>query len=472
MSVRRRGLLWRGGSGSGVLERCREAVSAVNAFETVMRRHSDAELRAVTDGLKARLAAGEDLDALLPEAFAAVREAAARACGLRPFDEQIVGGVALHLGVLAEMKTGEGKTLTIALPAYLNALTGRGVHVATANDYLATRDAEWMGPVYQALGMKCGLITGRKPVKPLPRREAYAADITYSNAFELAYDYLRDNCVWAPDERVQRGHHLAIVDEADLLLIDEARKPPHISTSAAPDATDYSMMTSVVDQLASERHYTVDEGRKLVTLTDAGIAEVERLLGVTSLYEATHDGLFRKLDNALRAKEVFRRDRDYVVANGAIEIVDALTGRARHDTVFGSGLDQAIQAREGLTVQQEGVPLASTTVREYLRQYERLTAVTGVAIEDTWYQQAYGLETVRIATHLPVQRMDRPARFFATDGERLEAVVATAAKLRAAGRPVLIGTASIAQSEQVSEAIAARGIPHEVLNAKNHEAEA
>jgi len=438
-----------------------------------MQARSAAELRALTGTLRDRLATGTTLDALLPEAFAAVREAARRTIGQRSVDEQVMGGVALHLGALAEMKTGEGKTLAITMPAYLNALSGRGVHVLTANDYLAARDAEWMGPVYRALGLGCGLIPeyGVK-FEAAQHRAAYAADVTYATASAMAYDYLRDNIAWAVDEVVQRGHHMAIVDEADLILIDEARVTPTISDKVANEGTSYLSVAVAAGRLERDRHYAVDDARRMVTLTDEGIARVEDLLGEADLYQASDAGLMRKIDNALTAKEVLRRDRDYIVADGEIRIVNTMTGRISPDGVYEGGLAQALQVKEHLPIQPETRTVASIRTRAYLLQYERLSALTGVATEIEAYRQAYGLETVRIPTHRPVLRVDRPTAIYPTDRSRIAAAVDEVARQRAAGRPVLLGAGSIAQSEQMSGALAERGIPHEVLNAKNHRDEA
>jgi preprotein translocase subunit SecA len=460
------------GPAARVLGRCRAAVGAVNALESDRRAWSDAELRAVTGRLRERLAGGADLDSLLPEAFAAVREAASRTIGQRPVDEQIMGAVALHLGTLVEMKTGEGKTLTSTLPAYLNALSGRGVHVMTANDYLVARDAEWMGPVYRALGLECGVVLASGKVEPAARRAAYAADITYGTASEMAYDYLRDNMVRAIGDVVQRGHRLAIVDEADLILIDQARTEPRLTQTITPSGLSYSAAAIIAWRLERDRHYAVDAHRKMVSLTDEGIARVEDLLGTPDLFGSADPAAMRRLDCALRAKEVYQRDQDYIVVDGVVEIVDRLTGRVNADSAFGDGLPQAIEVKEGLVVRPEHQELVTITTREYLRQYERLAGLTGVATEAEAYRRAYGLDTVAIPTHRPMRRVDRPARFYSNDRRRLDAVVDEVAVRRASGRPVLVGAGSIAQSEQVSRALCDRGIPHEVLNAKNHRDEA
>jgi preprotein translocase subunit SecA len=439
-----------------------------------MRALSGEALRAVTVDLRRRLAEGADLAVLLPEAFAAVREAARRTIDQRLVDEQIMGGVALHLGALAEMKTGEGKTLAITLPAYLNALGGQGVHVITANDYLAARDAEWMGPVYRALGLECGLVggVGWKGGRA-GRRAAYAADVTYGTTYWMACDYLGDNQAGRAEELVQRGRRFVIVDEADLILIDEARRELRLLESVPDSAKPLAAVAELAEELVRDREYTVDEYRKLVTLTEAGIERAEVRFGVADFYASAESGRLRSLlEDALKAKEVYRRDRDYVVLDGAIGLVDVRSGRLGERGAYERGLAQAIEVKEGLSVQPDVTVVASISVREYLRRYERLAAVTGVAAEAEGYREIYGLETVLIPAHRPVLRVDRPMAIYRTDAARLGAVVCAVAAKRAAGRPVLVGAGSIAQSEEVSAALTERGIPHEVINAKNHHAEA
>ncbi|MET8538803.1 preprotein translocase subunit SecA [Streptomyces sp. NPDC005065] len=461
-------------AGARILEHSRTVVAAANALEATVRAYTDQGLRAFADELRQRHCDGATLDALLPEAAAVVRETAHRVLGLRLEDVQLMGGSALHLGSTVEMRTGEGKTLTITIPTFLHALSGRGVHVMTANDYLAERDAALTEPVYQALGLTCGLAVRPAHGNPVPaeRRAAYAADVTYGTPYELAYDYLRDTRVWSSDETVQRGRHLAVVDEADLLLFDEAGASPVLSRNVAGTDPAYAKMTPVVQRLRPGLHYTVDPARKLVTLTEAGTERIEDLLGVADLHRTAGARLLRTLDNVLRAKEVFQRDRDYLVENGAVETLNTRTGRITANGAFGGGLMQAIAAKEGLPIPQEEEKLATVTLHGFLRGYEQLTAITGVATEAEAYRRVYGLETVRIPTHRPVRRVDQPARYYPDDRARLDAAIGLTAARRAAGQPVLLGTASINQSEQVSAALTTAGIPHTAVSAKNHIEEA
>ncbi|MEZ0089901.1 preprotein translocase subunit SecA [Streptacidiphilus sp. EB129] len=418
---------------------------------------------------------GSTAEELLPEAAAVVRETARRVLGHRLDDVQIMAGVAVHHGALAEMKTGEGKTMAVVLPAFLGALSGRGVHVMTANDYLAVRDAEAMAPVFRRLGLSCELLPpddNRKSATIPPLRAAYAADVTYGTAFAFAYDYLRDNLAFGPDEVMQRGRHLAIVDEADLILIDDARRTAEISTAEPRGAFDYPSLTGIVTRLRDEVHYRVDQQRRLVTLTEAGIARLEDQLGVDDLYASGGPALLRMLDAVLLAKAVFQRDRDYVVENGAIALVDTGTGRLLQRARAAGGVTPALAAKENLKVPPERRTLATVPLHHYLRGYERLGALTGVATEADAYRRVYGLETVHVPTGRPVRRVDHPVHIHRTGAERLARAVQRTAECRAAGQPVLLGTASIGQAEEVSAALSLRGIPHRMLTAKNHADEA
>ena len=471
------GRLWQrlGGSGSRMLDRCRDVVDAANALEPSVRSRSDADLHASVVELRRCHADAAQQGELLPQAAALVRETARRTLGQRLDDVQIMGGVALHHGSMVEMKTGEGKTLTIVLPAFLGALGGRGVHVMTANAYLATRDASGMGPVYQQLGLSSRLLAGEdgpQRVWQAQHRAAFAADVTYGVAEAFAYSYLRDQSAWDEKETVQRGRCLAIVDEADLVMIDDARQTPGITAPKKHTGPDYPTMTALARRLRTGVHYTVDPARKLVTLTGPGIERMEDLLGTSDLYNSAGSDLLRTLDSVLLAKEVYRRDLDYLVEDGVIRLVDGNTGRFRVRGTFSSGLMQALAVKEGLEVPEERQTLASVSTHMYLRGYEKLSAITGVATETGAYRRIYGLETVLVPTGRPVRRVDRPVAVYTTEAARLAAAVDRTAERHGAGQPVLLGTRSIAQAEQVSAALRDRGIGHEVLTAKNHAVEA
>ncbi|MFC1408509.1 hypothetical protein ACEZCY_04350 [Streptacidiphilus sp. N1-12] len=469
---------WRRGGGSRegrTFKRCSEVLHAANALEDAMQARSDEGLRDFSDELRRRHTAGTDLSVLLPEAAALVREGARRVLGQRLDDAQVLGGAALQFGAMVEMRTGEGKTLAVVLSAYLGALTGEGVHVMTANDYLAERDATAMGPLYRALGLACGLIVsgGAKESTPRSRRAAYAADVTYGTPSEMAYDYLRDNRAWDPDGVVQRGRRLAIVDEGDLILIDEARENPMIRRSGRKPDPLYGSLTTLVGRLRSGRHYTVDTDRRTVVLTDAGTERVEDLLGVGDLYRTADAQLLRVLDAVLKAKEVYRRDRDYLVTDtGAIEVITRRTGRPMTRGSFPGGLTQAIAAKEGVVVPADGHYLGEVTMHRFLRGYQRLSAIGGVATETRAYQDIYGLEVVRIPLGRPLRRVDQPPRVYPTASARLSAAIDETAVRSAAGQPVLLGTVSIAQTEEVSAALTAKGVAHRSLSAKNHAEEA
>ncbi len=433
---------------------------------------TDAQLREQTDQFKTRLADGETLEDLLPEAFAVVREAARRTLGQFHFRVQLMGGAALHLGDIAEMKTGEGKTLVSTLPAYLNALTGNGVHIVTVNDYLAARDADWMGRVHRFLGVSVGKILSELP--PDRRKAAYAADITYGTNNEFGFDYLRDNMAWSLDDLVQRGHHYAIVDEVDSILIDEARTPLIISGPAEENQRWYLEFARLAPRMKRDVHYDVEEGKRTVAVTEEGVAFVEDQLGIDNLYEAANTPLVGYLNNALKAKELYKRDRDYIVsAEQEVLIVDEFTGRVLHGRRYNEGMHQAIEAKEGVRIQQENQTLATITLQNYFRLYEKLAGMTGTAqTEAAELHQIYKLGVVPIPTNMPMIRGDETDLIYKTEDAKYASVVDDIAERHDAGQPVLVGTASVAKSERLSSLLLRRGIPHEVLNAKNHAREA
>jgi len=443
----------------------------VNEQEPGMKALSDEALLAKTVEFRQRYQDGETLDQLLPEAFAAVREAAVRAIGQRHFDVQLVGGMALHDGRVAEMKTGEGKTLVATLPAYLNSLTGEGVHVVTVNDYLARRDAEWMGAVYKRLGLTVGII--QHDLESDQRREAYAADVTYGTNNEFGFDYLRDNMVVDAAERVQRQLHYAIVDECDSILIDEARTPLIISGQADRPTELYYQFARMVKNLKIDTDYTVDEKLKTVAPTEQGIARVERMLGVPNLYDHQHMDLSRYLNQALRAKALMLRDRDYVVKDGEVIIVDEFTGRLMIGRRYSDGLHQAIEAKEGVKIMDETQTLATITFQNYFRMYRKLAGMTGTAItEEEEFRKIYGLDVIVVPTNKPMIRVDYPDEVYKTEAAKFRAVVREIQEKYERGQPVLVGTVSIDKSERLSELLTQAGIPHNVLNAKQHEREA
>jgi preprotein translocase subunit SecA len=432
---------------------------------------TDAELRALTDQFKERLGDGETLDDLLPEAFAVVREAARRTLGQFHYKVQLMGGVALHLGNVAEMKTGEGKTLVSTLPAYLNALTGDGVHIVTTNDYLAGRDADWMGRVHRFLGLSVGKILNDLP--PEKRKAAYNCDITYGTNNEFGFDYLRDNMAWSLDDLVQRGHHYAIVDEVDSILIDEARTPLIISGPAEENQRWYLEFARLSPRMKRDVHYEVEEGKRTVAVTEEGVAFVEDQLGIENLYEAANTPLVGYLNNALKAKELFKRDRDYIVNNGEVLIVDEFTGRVLHGRRYNEGMHQAIEAKEGVQIQQENQTLATITLQNYFRLYEKLSGMTGTAqTEANELHQTYKLGVVPIPTNMPMIRIDENDFIYKSEDAKFAAVVDDIIERHEKGQPVLVGTTSVAKSERLSQLLLRKGIPHEVLNAKNHAREA
>ncbi|MFI2753026.1 preprotein translocase subunit SecA [Cellulomonas sp. P22] len=444
----------------------------VNALEDSFVSLSDAELREETDRFRARLADGENLDDLLPEAFAAVREASRRTLGQRHFDVQLMGGAALHLGNIAEMKTGEGKTLVATAPAYLNALTGKGVHVVTVNDYLASYQAELMGRVYRFLGLTSGVILSNQ--RPSERRVQYAADITYGTNNEFGFDYLRDNMAWNTDELVQRGHNFAIVDEVDSILIDEARTPLIISGPSSGDANRwYAEFAKVARRLQPDRDYEVDEKKRTVGVLEPGIARVEDYLGIDNLYESLNTPLIGFLNNSIKAKELFKRDKDYVVMNGEVLIVDEHTGRILPGRRYNEGMHQAIEAKEGVAIKAENQTLATITLQNYFRLYDKLAGMTGTAeTEAAEFQGTYKLGVVPIPTNRPMQRIDQGDLVYKAEDGKFDAVVADIVERHAKGQPVLVGTTSVEKSELLSSKLKKQGVPHEVLNAKQHAREA
>ncbi|HIU64819.1 MAG TPA: preprotein translocase subunit SecA [Candidatus Avacidaminococcus intestinavium] len=447
-------------------------VDAVNALENDIEKMSDSSLAGKTDEFRLRLAKGETIDDILPEAFAVVREAARRVLGMRHFDVQLIGGSVLHKGKIAEMRTGEGKTLVATLPAYLNALTGKGVHVITVNEYLATRDSQEMGRVYQFLGLSVGLIVHGLDFPE--RKAAYAADITYGTNNEFGFDYLRDNMVVSVDQMVQRPLHYAIVDEVDSILIDEARTPLIISGPGEKSTDLYKVLARVVAQMIENEDYTVDEKMKTVAPTEVGIAKAEKMLGVTNMYdgEASID-FSHQLMQALKAKAIMHKDRDYVVKDGEVIIVDEFTGRLMFGRRFSEGLHQAIEAKEGVKVERESQTLATITFQNYFRMYEKLSGMTGTAkTEEQEFQKIYGLDVVVIPTNKPNQRIDHPDVIYKTKRAKYKAAADDIEECHRSGRPVLVGTTSIAQSEELSDTLKKRNVPHNVLNAKFHEKEA
>ena len=443
----------------------------VNALEDDFERLTDAELREETDRFKARISAGESLDDLLPEAFATVREASRRTLGQRHFDVQLMGGAALHLGNIAEMRTGEGKTLVATAPAYLNALAGNGVHIVTVNDYLAEYQSDLMGRVHRFLGLSAGCILS--PMTPAERREMYACDITYGTNNEFGFDYLRDNMAWSSGELVQRGHSFAIVDEVDSILVDEARTPLIISGPADQPTKWYVEFARVVQRLHRDRDYEVDEKKRTVGVLESGIERVEDYLGIDNLYESAHTPLVGYLNNAVRAKELFKKDKDYVVMKGEVLIVDEHTGRILAGRRYNEGMHQAIEAKEGVQIQNENQTLATVTLQNYFRMYKKLSGMTGTAMtEASEFNQIYGLGVVEIPTNREMVRQDQADLVYRTEDAKFSAVVDDIAERHTAGQPILVGTTSVAKSEHLSNLLRKRGVAHEVLNAKQHDREA
>jgi preprotein translocase subunit SecA len=444
---------------------------AVSAMAPEAEKASDEQLLARTTEFKNRIDRGEPLDSLLPEAFATAREVARRKLGLYPYDVQVMGGMVLHQGKIAEMKTGEGKTLVATMPAYLNALGGRGVHIVTVNDYLARRDAEWMGPVYRALGLNVGIIL--HDLDTSARREAYGADITYGTNNEFGFDYLRDNMAQSADQQVQRGYNYAIVDEVDSILVDEARTPLIISGQAEESTEKYFVFARIADSLKLDQDYTMDEKARSVALTESGVERVERWLGVDNLFDEANIELTHHINAALRAKALMRRDRDYIVKDDEVLIVDEFTGRLMFGRRYSDGLHQAIEAKENVKVQRESQTLATITFQNYFRMYSKLAGMTGTAAtEENEFIKIYNLHVVQVPTAKPMIRQDLPDIVYKTQKAKFNAVVEEICERHATGQPVLVGTVSIETSEKLSEMLARRGVPHQVLNAKHHEREA
>ncbi|WP_102158021.1 preprotein translocase subunit SecA [Zhihengliuella halotolerans] len=454
------------------LKRLRRYVSAINALEEEFRSLTDEELRAETDKFKARYQDGESLDSLLPEAFATVREAAGRTLGMRHFDVQLMGGAALHLGNIAEMKTGEGKTLVATAPAYLNALTGQGVHIITTNDFLAEYQSDLMGRVFRFLGLTSGCILSKQD--PAKRREQYNADITYGTNNEFGFDFLRDNMAWSKDELVQRGHHFAVVDEVDSILIDEARTPLIISGQAQGDVNRwFTEFARIVRRLEVDVDYEIDIKKRTVGVLEPGIEKVEDHLGIDNLYETANTPLIGFLNNAIKARELFTKDKDYVVMNGEILIVDEHTGRTLAGRRYNEGMHQAIEAKEGVQIKAENQTMATVTLQNYFRLYEKLSGMTGTATtEAAEFMGTYKLGVVEIPTNRSMQRKDQADLIYKNEIAKFDAVVEDLVERHAAGQPVLVGTTSVEKSEYLSRKLAKAGIRHEVLNAKQHAREA
>jgi preprotein translocase subunit SecA len=462
--------LLRAGEGRAVRE-LEKIAQQVNKFESSISALDDSALRGKTDEFKERVNKGESLDSLLPEAFAVVREAAKRTLGQRHYDVQLMGGAALHKGNIAEMKTGEGKTLVSTLPAYLNALSGKGVHVVTVNDYLAERDSEWMGRVHRFLGLRVGVILSR--MSPSERREAYSADITYGTNNEFGFDYLRDNMAWTLSDCVQREHNFAIVDEVDSILIDEARTPLIISGPADKPTKWYVEFANLVARLSRDVHYEVDNKKRTVGILDEGVTRVEEALKIENLYEAANTPMIGYLNNAIKAKELFKRDKDYVVMNGELLIVDEHTGRMLAGRRYSEGLHQALEAKEKIEIQDENQTLATITLQNYFRLYNKLSGMTGTAMtEASEFMQIYKLGVIPIPTNKSMQRIDQSDLIYKSEVGKFTAVAEDILNRHKKGQPVLVGTVSVEKSEELSGMLKRKGIPHEVLNAKQHEREA
>lgn len=486
---------------SPLLKDAKALVPVINGYEEAMKNRSDAELVSVTATFKARLAAGEDLDALLPEAFAAVREASRRTLGERHFDVQLIGGYVLHHRAIAEMRTGEGKTLVATLPVYLNALVGKGVHVVTVNDYLARRDAVWMGQIYDALGMSVGIINHESSfiydpkvrneeekdkerdelgsfkvvhefLRPVSRHDAYAADITYGTNNEFGFDYLRDNLEYEQTNLRQREHHFAVVDEVDSILIDEARTPLIISGPARDPEELYTTFARVAASLVEDEDYTKDEKLRAVVINDSGVEKAERALGIENLYAEGGAKYAHHLESAVKAKALFLRDKEYVVKDGKVVIVDEFTGRLQPGRRWSEGLHQAIEAKEGVPIEKESQTYASITFQNYFRLYDKLAGMTGTgATSEEEFRSVYNLDVVVIPTHRTIARVDHDDLIFQNEVGKFQALVKTIKTKHETGQPVLIGTTSIEVNERLAAALRSAGVPHEMLNAKNHERE-
>jgi preprotein translocase subunit SecA len=459
-------------AGEGKKLKALEAVvPVVNSHEEDIQALTDDELRGKTASFRARLDAGEELDDLMGEAFAVTREAASRVIGQRHFDVQLMGGAALHYGWIAEMKTGEGKTLTATLAVYLNALSGEGVHLVTVNDYLVKRDSEWMGQIYRSLGLTTGFIQNSMP--PEQRRLAYAADVTYGTNNEFGFDYLRDNMVTTKDRLVQRGHRFAIVDEVDSILVDEARTPLIISGAVQESQKLYTQFARISPRLTRDVHYEIDEKKRTIAISEEGIAKVEEILGVENLYDHVNVDMVHHLEQSIRSKELYKRDVEYVVEHGEVKIVDEFTGRILAGRRYSEGLHQAIEAKEGVRIKEENQTLATITLQNYFRMYDKLAGMTGTALtEAAEFNHIYGLQVATIPTNRPMIRDDEQDLIYKTADSKWSAVADDLKERNEKGQPVLIGTVSVEKSEILSRILSKRGVPHSVLNAKNHEKEA
>ncbi|MDX5451756.1 MAG: preprotein translocase subunit SecA, partial [Rhodococcus sp. (in: high G+C Gram-positive bacteria)] len=454
-----------------MVKRLKHIADHVDSLSPEFESLTDGQLRAKTDEFRRRYQAGETLDELLPEAFATAREASWRVLGQKHYPGQIMGGAALHFGNIAEMKTGEGKTLTCVLPAYLNAIADEGVHVVTVNDYLAKRDSEWMGRVHRSLGLETAVILSG--LTPAERRTAYAADITYGTNNEFGFDYLRDNMTHSLDDLVQRGHNFAIVDEVDSILIDEARTPLIISGPADASSKWYAEFARIAPLLKKDVHYEVDIKKRTIGVHEAGVELVEDQLGIDNLYEAANSPLVSYLNNAIKAKELYQRDKDYIVRDGEVIIVDEFTGRILVGRRYNEGMHQAIEAKERVEIKAENQTLATITLQNYFRLYDKLSGMTGTAeTEAAELHQIYELGVIPIPTNKPMVRADQGDLIYKTETAKFAAVVDDVAERHAKGQPVLIGTTSVERSEYLSAQFTKRGIPHNVLNAKFHEQEA
>ncbi|HBW36630.1 preprotein translocase subunit SecA [Desulfosporosinus sp. BICA1-9] len=453
------------------IRKYQKRVVVINNLEPTIQALGDDELRGKTAEFRGRLEQGESLDSLLPEAFAVVREASRRVINQRHYDVQLIGGMVLHDGRIAEMRTGEGKTLVATLPSYLNALSGKGVHVVTVNDYLARRDSEWMGRIHQYLGLSVGLIVHGLNYEQ--RRNSYASDITYGTNNEFGFDYLRDNMVTRPEALVQRKLNYSIVDEVDSILVDEARTPLIISGEADKPTELYFRVAMIIPRLKPEEDYKVIEKERVVTLTEKGVGRVESMLGVDNLYEDIHTELAHHVNQGLKAQTLFKRDRDYVVKDGEVIIVDEFTGRLMFGRRYSEGLHQAIEAKEGVKIEKESQTLATITFQNYFRMYNKLSGMTGTAMtEEPEFRKIYKLDVVEIPTNRPMLRIDEPDIIYRTEEGKFLAVVDSVIERHAKGQPLLVGTVSVEKSEHLSTLLSRRGVPHQVLNAKFHEKEA
>ena len=453
------------------LKKIQPQVERINSLEPAVEGLSDAELKSKTTEFKSRLEDGESLDEILPEAFAAVREASRRTVGMRHYDVQLVGGMVLHQGKIAEMKTGEGKTLVATLPVYLNALAGKGVHLVTVNDYLARRDAEWMGPIYRVLGLEVGIV--QHDMSDAERQAAYRCDIAYGTNNEFGFDYLRDNMKYSLEDCVQRTHHYAIVDEVDSILVDEARTPLIISGPSEESTDKYYKIDKLIPRLIRERDYNIDEKARSVVLQEPGIEKAEQFLAIENLYDPTHMELVHHIQQALKAHSLFKRDVDYMIKEGQVIIVDEFTGRLMPGRRYSDGLHQALEAKEGVRIERENQTLATITFQNYFRMYDKLAGMTGTAeTEATEFEKIYKLEVVVVPTNKPLIRLEYPDVVYRTEREKFNAVVEEIKELNERGQPALVGTTSIEKSERLSGLLKQKGIKHVVLNAKYHEREA